>query len=110
MCVYRVTGFCIHTGDVCALVCFHRVMKRAVSLESTNDRKGKHFIRLLELQKVAPKAKSCSKVAEHNRNRPTDNSNPRELEPFCHFHSIFYSITKPGKTRKRASSSPQLGS
>ena len=33
--------------------------------------KGKIFSRLLEPQKVAPNAKSCSKVAEHNRERPT---------------------------------------
>ena len=40
------------------------------------DRKGKHFnVRLPKLQTVAPNAKSCSEIAEHNRNRPTDNLN-----------------------------------
>ena len=34
------------------------------------DRRGKNFSRLLELQKVVPNTKSCSKVAEHNRDRP----------------------------------------
>ena len=33
--------------------------------------KGKTCSRLLKPQKVAPNAKSCSKVAEHNRDRPT---------------------------------------
>ena len=33
--------------------------------------KGKICSGLLEPQKVAPNAKSCSKVAEHNRDRPT---------------------------------------
>ena len=33
--------------------------------------KGKICSRLLELQKVAPNANSCSKVAEHNENRPS---------------------------------------
>ena len=33
--------------------------------------KGKICPRLLEPQKVAPDAKSCSKVAEHNRERPS---------------------------------------
>ena len=33
--------------------------------------KGKICSRLLEPQKVAPNAKSCSKVAEHNRERPS---------------------------------------
>ena len=32
--------------------------------------KGKFCPRLLEPQKVAPDAKSCSKVAEHNREKP----------------------------------------
>ena len=32
--------------------------------------KGKTCSRLLKPQKVAPNAKSCSKVAEHNRDRP----------------------------------------
>ena len=32
--------------------------------------KGKIFSRLLEPQKVAANAKSCSKVAEHDRERP----------------------------------------
>ena len=34
-------------------------------------KKDKICSRLLELQKIAPNAKSCSKVAEHNRERPT---------------------------------------
>ena len=51
---------------VLASLCFQRVMKRASSLESTKDRKGKHFLRLLELQKFA----------EQNRNRPTEKLNP----------------------------------
>ena len=33
--------------------------------------KGKICSRLLEPQKVAPNAKSCSKVAEHNRESPS---------------------------------------
>ena len=33
--------------------------------------KGKTCWRLLKPQKVAPNAKSCSKVAEHNRDRPS---------------------------------------
>ena len=32
--------------------------------------KGKICLRLLELQKVVPNTKSCSKVAEHNQERP----------------------------------------
>ena len=47
---------------VLASLCF----QRASSLESTKDRKGKHFLRLLELQKFA----------EQNRNRPTEKLNP----------------------------------
>ena len=35
--------------------------------------KGKSCSRLLEPQKVAPNAKSCSKVTEHNRDRTTAN-------------------------------------
>ena len=58
MCVYRVTGSCI------SVFSSSYEMRRAVSLESTNDRKGKHFIRLLELQEVAPKAKSCRAQSE----------------------------------------------
>ena len=46
------------------------------------DRKGKHFSRLLELQTVAPNVKSCSEAPGHNRDSPTDNSNPRGLELF----------------------------
>ena len=46
------------------------------------DRKGKHFSRLPRLQTVAPNAKSCSEAPGHNRDRPTDNSNPRGLELF----------------------------
>ena len=39
------------------------------------DRKGKHFnVRLPKLQTVAPNAKSCSEIAEHNRNRPYDSN------------------------------------
>ena len=34
--------------------------------------KGKTCLRLLKPQKVAPNAKSCSKVAEHNRDRPKE--------------------------------------
>ena len=34
-------------------------------------KKDKICSRLLELQKIVPNAKSCSKVAEHNRGRPT---------------------------------------
>ena len=38
--------------------------------------KGKTCSRLLEPQKIAPNAKRCSKVAEHNRDRPKRDSNP----------------------------------
>ena len=34
-------------------------------------RKAKFCSRLLEPQKVGPNAKSCSKVAEHNQERPS---------------------------------------
>ena len=37
---------------------------------SKNAQKDKICSRLLEPQKFAPNAKSCSKVAEHNRERP----------------------------------------
>ena len=40
--------------------------------------KGKTCSRLLEPQKVAPNAKSWSKVAEHNRDRPNDNDDGGE--------------------------------
>ena len=40
-------------------------------IEVAHDQKGKICSRLPEPQKVAPKAKSCSKVAEHNWERPS---------------------------------------
>ena len=48
------------------------------------DRKGKNFFKLLELQKVAPDTKSCSKVAEHNRDRPQIPANSNHF-PFPDF-------------------------
>ena len=52
-------------------------------------RKGKTFSRLLEPQKVAPNAKSCSKVAEHNRDRPTSNqSRASDCVIGCYFTKI----------------------
>ena len=75
--------------------------------------KGKNFSRLLELQKFAPNAKSCSKFVEHNRDRPTDNSNPPLTRTIFKFPDswgvLLYSIRKSGETRKREPSSPWRG-
>ena len=75
--------------------------------------KGKNFSRLLELQKFASNAKSCSKFVEHNRDRPTDNSNPPLTRTIFKFPDswgvLLYSIRKSGETRKREPSSPWRG-
>lgn len=75
--------------------------------------KGKNFSRLLELQKFAPNAKSCSKFVEHNRDRPTDNSNPPLTRTIFKFPDswgvLMYSFRKSGETRKREPSSPWRG-
>ena len=42
-------------------------------------RKDESYLRLLEQQKVAPNDKSCSKVAEHNRQRPNGNENFKKV-------------------------------
>ena len=59
--------------------------------------KGKTCSRLLKPQNVAPNAKSCSKVAEHNRDRPTPgwgrrkraNALPLVSSPSKHFCGFF---------------------
>ena len=50
--------------DMCSKTTFAQI-------EVAHDQKGKICSRLLEPQKVAPNAKSCSRVAEHNRERPS---------------------------------------
>lgn len=48
--------------------------------------KGKNCSELLKPQKVAPNAKTCSKVAEHDRNKPTHVSSQLTDLSFLHCH------------------------
>ena len=54
---------------------------------SKNSQEGKSCLKLLEPKKVAPNAKRCSKVAEHNRDMPNTSNFPHATA-MQHFTTI----------------------